>query len=56
MRLPRICTLALLINLGACGAGKTAATASPQARQTQLAQQQIDQANAANIHRLQQAR
>lgn len=52
----------LLITLGGCGAGETAATATLQAEQAKQAQQQmeqlkqqIDQANAANTRRLQEA-
>ena len=62
MRLPHLCLVALLLNLGACGAGETAATASLQAQQAKQAQQQmeqlkqqIDQANAASNQRLQEA-
>ncbi|KQO29470.1 hypothetical protein DP092_13515 [Pseudomonas sp. MDMC224] len=62
MYLRHCCTLSLLLTLGGCGAGETAATATLQAEQAKQAQQQmeqlkqqIDQANAANTQRLQEA-
>jgi len=62
MHLRHCCTLSLLLALGGCGAGETAATATLQAEQAKQAQQQmeqlkqqIDQANAANTQRLQEA-
>lgn len=62
MHLRHCCTLSLLLTLGGCGAGETAATATLQAEQAKQAQQQmeqlkqqIDQANAANTLRLQEA-
>lgn len=62
MRLPLFCSLALLLCLGGCGAGETATTATLQAEQAKQAQQQmeqlkqqIDEANALNNQRLEQA-
>ena len=62
MRLPQLCTFALLLALGGCGAGETAATATLQAEQAKQAQQQmeqlkqqIDQANAVSTQRLEEA-
>lgn len=62
MHLRRFCTVSLLLTLAGCGAGETAATATLQAEQAKQAQQQleqlkqqIDQANALNNQRLEQA-
>ncbi|MGG2399051.1 hypothetical protein ACJRW5_19100 [Pseudomonas sp. SH1-B] len=62
MRLTLCYSFALLLGLSGCGAGETAATATLQAEQAKQAQQQmeqlkqqIDQANALNNQRLEQA-